>query len=71
MKFLAPPGPVGGLKVAGPRGGDLGRTGDLSIGVDLAQSRPRYTSGVGGDCSRVIGGERGFDTCCTTANRLA
>lgn len=42
--FLVPPGPVGGLNVAGPLGGDLARTGDLSLGVDLAEFRSRYAT---------------------------
>ena len=71
VKFLPPLGPVGGLNVdAGPFGGDLGRTGDRSLGVDLAESRSRYPGWDGGDRSRVIGGERGLDACCTAANRL-
>lgn len=41
VKFRPPLGPVGGLNVAGPLGGDLGRTGDLSLGVDLAESLSR------------------------------
>lgn len=68
--FLVPPGPVGGLNVAGPLGGDLGRTGDLSLGVDLAALRSRYASWAGGDRSRVKGGVRGRDACCTAVNRL-
>jgi hypothetical protein len=41
VKFRLPLGPVGALKPAGPRGGDLGavgRTGERSLGVDLAES---------------------------------
>lgn len=41
VKFRLLLGPVGALKPAGPRGGDLGaigRTGDRSLGVDLAES---------------------------------
>lgn len=44
VKFRPPLGPVGGaLKPAGPRGGDLatGRTGERSLGVDLAESLSR------------------------------
>jgi hypothetical protein len=74
VKFRLPPGPVGGLNPAGPLGGDLGRSGggDRSLGVDRAESRSRYASCWlgGGDRSRVIGGERGLDACCTAPNRL-
>lgn len=64
VKFRPPLGPVGGaLKLAGPRGGDLGtgRGGDRSFGVDLVGSFSLYAScagaGAGGERSR--GGERG------------
>lgn len=72
MKFRLPPGPVGGLNPAGPRGGDRARVGgDRSLGVDRAESRSRFASCVGGgDRSRDIGGERGLDACCTAPNRL-
>lgn len=43
VKFRPALGPVGGgLKPAGPRGGDLGggRAGERSLGVDRADSRP-------------------------------
>ena len=70
VRFRLPLGPVGGLKVAGPLGGDLGRTGDLSLGVDFADSRSRYARWTGGDLSRVMGGDRGLDACCTVASRL-
>ena len=70
VKFLPPLGPVGGLNVAGPLGGDLARGGDLALGVDLAESRSRYGIWVGGDLSRVIGGDRGLTACCTAATRL-
>jgi hypothetical protein len=57
-------GPVGGLKPAGPRGGDRGfgergtslcgsvRTGDRSCGVDREDSLSLFSNG---ECSRVIG----------------
>lgn len=44
LKLREPPGPVGALKFEGPRGGDLAgvrRTGERSLGVDLAESRSR------------------------------
>lgn len=67
-----PLGPVGGLNAAGPLGGDLGacRYGDRSLGVDLADSRSLYAIWVGGDRSRVIGGERALVSCDTAAARL-
>jgi hypothetical protein len=70
VKFRPPAGPVGGLNVAGPLGGDFGRIGDLSLGVDFAGSRSLYPICVEGDRSCVIGGERGLDGCCTAASRL-
>jgi hypothetical protein len=62
-------GPVGGLKLAGPRGGERGfgergasfggftLTGDRSCGVDLGDSLSLWGSG---ECSRVVG-ESAFD----------
>jgi hypothetical protein len=64
VKFRLALGPVGGLKPAGPRGGDRGfgergaflggivRTGDRSCGVDLDDSLSLFGNG---ECSRVIG----------------
>lgn len=52
MKLRPPPGPVGGLRLAGPRGGDLGcawRTGERFFGVNLSGSRSLYASVCGGD----------------------
>jgi hypothetical protein len=74
VKLRLLPGPVGGLKAAGPLGGDLGLTGGVrSLGVDFAESRSRsrYANCCwAGDRSRVIGGERALVACCTAANRL-
>lgn len=70
VKFRPPLGPVGGLNVAGPLGGDLARTGDRSLGVDRAEPLSLYASWTGGDRSRVIGGERGLEACWTAASRL-
>jgi hypothetical protein len=59
VKLRPPLGPVGARKPAGPLGGDLGatgRTGDLSRGVDLAESLS-LCAGCTGERSRV-GGER-------------
>jgi hypothetical protein len=72
VKFRLPLGPIGGaLNTAGPLGGDLGvgRIGDRSLGVDLAESRSLYTIWVGGDRS-CLGGERALATCDIAANRL-
>lgn len=54
-------GPVGALKPAGPRGGDLaiGRAGERSLGVDLAESLSLNNS-LTGDLAR--GGERALDS---------
>lgn len=63
VKFRLLLGPVGGArKPAGPLGGDrgaVGRTGERSRGVDLAESRSLKASCVTGERSRV-GGERGL-----------
>lgn len=69
VKFRLLLGPVGGArKPAGPLGGDrgaVGRTGERSRGVDLAESRAESrslkASCVTGERSRV-GGERGLDS---------
>lgn len=72
VKIRALLGPVGAFKPAGPRGGDRGlgentsrcggaeRTGDRSLGVDLAESRVESLKGrevacAGGDRSRGSG----------------
>lgn len=76
MKFRLLLGPVGALNPAGPRGGDRGaegRTGERSLGVDLAESLSLslYASWFGGDLAR--GGERALesraDVCDTSVIR--
>lgn len=69
--FTRTAGPVGGRNAAGPLGGDLARTGDLSLFIIVFEGfPPRKGSWVGGDRSRDIGGDRARVACCTAAKRL-